>query len=344
MADPRFFSVAGPFDIEEIAEIALAEVHGELGGNRTYEDVRSLQEAGPAHVSFLDNNLYKDAFKASRAGACIVRPRLAELAPSAMTLLLTDEPYRSYARVAQHFYPDFDKLGWEGSGQSIDPTAEVGDKCRIASGAVIGPRAEIGDGCEIGANTIVGPGCVLGQGCIVGPGVSLAYCLIGSRVVIHAGVRIGQDGFGFAPGADGHLKVPQLGRVVIEDDVEIGANTTIDRGTAPDTIIGQGTKIDNLVQIGHNVRIGKGCILVSLVGISGSTEIGDFVMIGGQAGIAGHLKIGDGVQIAAQTGVTRDIEAGATVGGWRAKPMRVWLREIATLERLAKKSRTQHDE
>lgn len=179
-------------------------------------------------------------------------------------------------------------------------------------------------------------GVAVGPSCRIGAGAVLQNCLVGARVIIHPGVRVGQDGFGFAPGPGGHLKVPQLGRVLIEDDVEIGANTTIDRGTGPDTVIGAGTKIDNLVQIAHNVRLGRGCIVVSQVGISGSTEIGDFVMIGGQAGLTGHLHVGAGARIAAQSGVMRDIEPGTEVGGSPAKPVKAWLKEVATLERLTK--------
>jgi UDP-3-O-[3-hydroxymyristoyl] glucosamine N-acyltransferase len=167
---------------------------------------------------------------------------------------------------------------------------------------------------------------------------TLTHCEIGERVILHPGVRIGQDGFGFAPGAQGHTKVPQLGRVLIGDDVEIGANSTIDRGAGPDTVIGAGTKIDNLVQIGHNVSIGRGCLIVALVGISGSTKIGDFVMIGGQAGVAGHLKIGDGARIAAQSGVSRDLAPGATVAGSPAEDARAFWRDLAFLRRLRAKS------
>jgi len=337
MADPRFHSVAGPFSMEELAELAGAEVAGATAGDNRFTDVMPLSDAGPQHVSFLDNKLYVETFEKSGAGVCIVRPEMAARAPGHMALLLTDTPYHGYARVAQAFYPSRPNAGGVAETASVAPDAVLGNDVGLGAGAVIGAGVEIGAETRIAANAVIGAGVVIGDGCYVGPGASLTHCIVGSRVTIHAGVRIGQDGFGFALGPEGHIKVPQLGRVIIGNDVEIGANTTIDRGTGPDTMIGDGTKIDNLVQIAHNVNIGRGCVIVSQVGISGSTEIGDFVMLGGQAGLTGHLNIGSGARIAAQSGVMRDIEPGATVGGSPAKPMRTWLKEVAALERLVSK-------
>jgi UDP-3-O-[3-hydroxymyristoyl] glucosamine N-acyltransferase len=205
----------------------------------------------------------------------------------------------------------------------------------VEPGAVIGPRAQIGAGTLIGANAVIGPDVCIGRDCSVGPGASVLCALVGNRVVLHAGVRIGQDGFGFAMGPGGHLKVPQIGRVIIQDDVEIGANTTIDRGALRDTFIGEGTKIDNLVQIAHNVVIGRHCVIVSQVGISGSTQIADYVAIGGQAGLTGHLKIGLGAQIGAQAGVMSDIPAGERWWGTPARPMADAMRLVAWLGRQA---------
>jgi len=337
MADPRFHSVAGPFSMEELADLAGAEVAGAPADNGPFIDVMPLSDAGPQHVSFLDNKLYVEAFESSNAGACIVRPEMADRAPGHMALLLTDTPYHGYARVAQAFYPSPSRDGAVPQTACVAADAMVANSVVIEAGAVIGKKAEIGDGCRIATNAVIGDGVVIGEGGYVGPGASISHCIAGARVTVHAGVRIGQDGFGFALGPDGHLKVPQLGRVIIGDDVEIGANTTIDRGTGPDTMIGDGTKIDNLVQIAHNVKIGRHCVVVSQVGVSGSTEIGDFVMLGGQAGLTGHLNIGSGARIAAQSGVMRDIEPGTTVGGSPAKPMRTWLKEVAALERLVSK-------
>ena len=338
MADPRFFRRANPITLADLAEIANATIAGGVAPEQTYADVRALSEAGPQDVSFLDNKRYTSAFSFSEAGACVVEAAYVERAPPGMALLVTETPYLGYAQIAAAFYPpEADKNTNVSANAHVDVTASVGDGARIEAGAVIQANAEIGPGAHIGAGAIVGAGVVVGTGARIGPNACLSHCLIGDRVIIHGGVNIGQDGFGFALSSAGHHKVPQLGRVIIEAEVEIGANTTIDRGAGPDTVVGAGTKIDNLVQIAHNVRIGKGCIIVSQVGISGSTEIGDFVMIGGQAGLTGHLQVGSSSKIAAQSGVMRDVDPGGTVGGSPAKPMRKWLKEVAVLERLVKK-------
>lgn len=336
MADARFYEVAGPFTLEELARIASAELAAGAGPVRV-KDVRPLSAAGPDEISFLDNKRYRDEFRATRAGAVIVHPDFAGDAPNGTRVLLSKDPYRAYALVAAAFYPTAAPEPGVEAGAHVDPAARLGGGCRVEAGAVIGAGAEIGPRAAIGANAVIGKGVKVGADSRIGPGATLANCLIGDRVIVHTGVRIGQDGFGFALGPKGHLKVPQLGRVIVEDDVEIGANTTVDRGTGPDTVIGQGTKIDNLVQIAHNVRIGRGCIIVSQVGISGSTRIGDFVMLGGQAGLTGHLTIGDGAKVAAQSGVMRDIEPGVTVGGSPALPQREWLRAQAEIARMGKK-------
>lgn len=339
MADPRFFRVAGPFSLQQLAEIAGAEIVGETAPDALFTDVAPLGTAGPNDVGFLDNRRYLEEFSRSKAGACIVRPDAAASAPSAMALLLTAEPYQAYALVAQAFYPTLAPDAAIAPSASVDASAVLGDGCRIEPGAVIGAGAELGQRCLIEANAVVGAGVVLGDDCRIGPCVSLAHCLIGARAILHAGVRVGQDGFGFALGPEGHIKVPQLGRVIIEDDVEIGANTTLDRGTGPDTVIGTGTKIDNLVQIAHNVQLGRGCVVVSQVGISGSTKVGDFVMMGGQAGLTGHLRIGSGARIAAQSGVMRDVGPGATIAGSPAMPAKEYWRQMAALSRLVKSKR-----
>jgi UDP-3-O-[3-hydroxymyristoyl] glucosamine N-acyltransferase len=337
MADPRFFAKSGPFSLAALAAIAKAEPSAGTDGDRLFHDVAPLDLAGPDQVSFLDNKKYAAAFTESKAGLCVVAPDMADKAPLGMALLLSKDPYRSYARIAQAFYPQPVPEPWVAPTAWIDPSAKIADGCRIEPGAVIGAGAEIGRGCHIGPNVVIGSGVVLGDGCIVGANATVSHALVGHKVTLYPGVRIGQDGFGFAMGPEGHLKVPQLGRVVIGNGVEIGANATIDRGAGPDTVIGDGSMIDNLVQIGHNVQLGRGCVIVAQVGISGSTRMGDFVAAGGQAGITGHLKIGMGAKIAAQAGVMRDIGPGETVGGSPAVPMADWLRQSALLGKMARK-------
>ena len=340
MADNRFFSAAGPFDLATLAAVAEAEIarQGAAPGI-LYRDVAPLDKAAATDVSFLDNKRYLDAFADSAAGACVVRAEAVAVAPAGMALLVSPHPYLSYARIAQAFHPVAPVEPWVSPAATVDDTAVLAPDCRVEAGAVIAAGAEIGARCHIGANVVIGAGVRLGEDCVIEACASLSHCLVGARVLIHMGARIGQDGFGFASGPTGHVKVPQLGRVIVGDDVEIGANTTIDRGAGPDTVIGAGSQIDNLVQIGHNVVLGRHCVVVAQVGIAGSTRIGDGVMIGGQAGLTGHLTVGSKARIGAQSGVMRDVAEGETVGGSPARPMQVWLRQTAVLDRMTRKGK-----
>jgi UDP-3-O-[3-hydroxymyristoyl] glucosamine N-acyltransferase len=337
MADARFYTASGPLTLSQIAEIAGATIGGGGDPGKRFTDVAALETASGNDVSFLDNRKYIAALAASRAGACFLKPELADRAPPGMALLLTATPYKAYARVAQAFYPLPKASGAIDPRAAVDATAKLGAGVSVGPFAVIGAHAEIGEGCVIGPNAVIGDGVVVGERTRVAAGASLSHCIVGARVSIYPGVRIGQEGFGFAPDPAGHVKVPQLGRVLIGDDCEIGANTTIDRGSASDTVIGPGCMIDNLVQIGHNVRLGRGCVVVAQVGISGSTRLDDFVVVGGQGGLAGHLHIGQGAQIAAQSGVHRDVGAGEIVGGSPAVPVMEWRRQAAILKRLGKR-------
>ncbi len=344
MSDPTFFSHPKPATVADVCSWTGATVTDDRAAYVVLQGVGPLDTAGPGDLTFLDNRKYLDRLATTRASACLVHGRFADKVPDGVVAIVTNDPYRAFATVVGRLYPAALKLeGAYGEGVGIaagahvHPAAKLEPGVTVEPGAVIGARAEIGTGSVIGAGAVIGHDVRIGRNCHVAASVTLIHCLLGNRVIIHSGTRIGQDGFGFAMGPKGHLKVPQIGRVVIQDDVEIGANCTIDRGANRDTVIGEGTKIDNLVQIAHNVVVGRHCVIVSHAGISGSTELGDFVVLAGQAGVTGHLKIGSGAQIGAQAGVMEDVPAGARIVGSPAKPVREFAREIATLKKLARR-------
>jgi len=342
MSDPVFWRYLSEPSLRDIVDWTRAEVTASADLAQTIRRIAPLEDAEPDCLAFFENAKYKEALRNTRAGACFVAPSFASLVPAGTVALVTRQPQRAFALTLGKFCPASLQPGSLFAAKGISPSAFVHPEARlepdviIDPGAVVGPRAEIGSGTVVGANSVVGPDVCIGRNCSVGAQTTIIHALIGNRVIIHAGVRVGQDGFGFVPGRDGHLKVPQLGRVIIQDDVEIGANTTIDRGSTRDTVIGEGTKIDNLVQIAHNVTIGRFCFIVAQVGISGSTELGDYVAAAGQSGFAGHIKIGAGAEIAAQSGVIADVEAGARLGGTPARPFRQWLRSQVRLDWLSR--------
>jgi UDP-3-O-[3-hydroxymyristoyl] glucosamine N-acyltransferase len=333
--DPRFFRRTGPHSLAAVVDAADAEAPPR---RLMFTGIAPLQTAEAGEVSFLDNRKYADALAATRAGAVIVHPDMADRVPATAVAVISDEPYAAWARVAALFHPvpparpGVHPTAVVAADAAVDPGAEIGPL------AVIGSRAEIGPRCCIGPAAIIGDGVVLGADCRIGAHATLSHALLGDRVIVYPGARIGQDGFGFAVGGEGFVSVPQIGRVVIEDDVEIGANTTIDRGSLHDTLIGAGSRLDNLVQIGHNVRLGRGCAIVSQVGISGSTILEDHVMVGGQAGFTGHLRIGMRARIGAQAGVMSDVPPGADVVGSPAWPAREFFRHVAVLRRLVREA------
>jgi UDP-3-O-[3-hydroxymyristoyl] glucosamine N-acyltransferase len=328
-----------------IATLTGAKLRAGDPAERPIRNIAPLDTAGAADLSFLDNSKYASALATTRAGACLVAPRFIEQAPRHVVALETPQPYPAFVAVTRKLFANllrpsslFGTAGRAANAQ-IDPSARVEAGVTVDPLAVIGARAEIGAGTLIGPGAVIGPDVHIGRDCAVGAHVSILHALIGDRVIVHPGVRIGQDGFGFLPSPQGHKKIPQTRRVIIQDEVEIGANTTIDRGATRDTIIGEGTKIDNLVQIGHNVSIGRHCLIVSQVGISGSVTVGDFAVLAGQVGVADHLTIGEGAILGARAGVMSNVPAGARWAGFPAEPAIDWKRGQATVRRLVRRGK-----
>jgi UDP-3-O-[3-hydroxymyristoyl] glucosamine N-acyltransferase len=336
IGNARFFARTGPHPIAVVARAASGTAPDsdlKIGG------LAPLQTAGPDEVSFLDNRRFVSALKETGAGAVIVHPDMQEWVPSNTVPIVTPEPHVGWAQVAALFHPvppvrpGVHASAVVADDATVDPSAEIGPLCVIEAGAEIGPR------CRIGPGAVIGSGVVIGADCRIGAHASLSHAVLGARVYVYPGARIGQEGFGFAPTKAGFITAPQLGRVIIEDDVEVGANTTIDRGATQDTVIGAGSRLDNLVQIGHNVVLGRCCVIVAQAGIAGSTVLEDFVQVGGQVAMDGHLRIGKGARIGAQSGVMWDIPPGVDVVGFPAQPKREYFRQVAALRRMGRKEK-----
>lgn len=334
MPDPRFFISAGSMPLKHFVLLTGAKLRDQADALREVTSAAPLDKAGPDDLSFFDNRKYREDFLASAAGACFVRAEDADSAPAGMAVMIHENPYYAYAVAADALFPQPLVKNRISEHAYIDDTAKIGTGCEIRAGAVIGAHVEIGARCLIDSNAVISPGVVLGDDCHVGAGTTISHAVIGKRVRMYPGVRIGQDGFGYALSPKGHAKVPQLGRVLIDDDVEIGANTTIDRGAGPDTLIGKGCIIDNLVQIGHNVVLEPFCVLVAQSGVAGSSHLGMGAVVAAQGGVAGHLKIGAGARIAAQAGVMRDVPPRTEMCGSPAMPVRQFFRQVAWLERM----------
>jgi UDP-3-O-[3-hydroxymyristoyl] glucosamine N-acyltransferase len=334
--DPKFFARTGPHRLAVIAGLVGASTDQP---DRLFSGIAPLQNAGPEDVSFLDNRRYCDHLLVTKAGAVICTAEFAGRAPAGCAVLVTPEPYVGWAKISLLFHP------FPAAVPGVHPSAVVDATAQIDPGAEIGAGTVIGPGVVIGAGTVVGPLCTIAEGveigreCRVHAQVTLSHAVIGNHVTLYPGVRIGQDGFGFAIGKAGFVPVRQLGRVIIGDGAEVGANSTIDRGSVQDTIIGPGVHIDNQVQIGHNVQLGAGSVIVAQAGISGSTTLGEGVMIAAQAGLTGHLSIGSGAKIGAQSGVMADVPAGEEVLGAPARSPKQFFREVITLRNLANERR-----
>ncbi|WP_454619286.1 UDP-3-O-(3-hydroxymyristoyl)glucosamine N-acyltransferase [Bradyrhizobium cenepequi] len=343
MAQPIFYKSPPSSTLADIAALTKAHLVDPSRGGQLVRGLASLDEAGPMHLTFFDNLKYVDQLASTKAGACLVSPRFEADVPAHVVVLRAAKPFHAFVQLARQWHGDALRPGsWfgvEGIAPSaiIDPTAHLEDGVIVDPLAVIGARVEIGSGTIVGAGAVIGADVKIGRDCNVGAKTTIQYALIGNNVLIHPGCNIGQDGYGFIFfGPEGHLKVPQTGRVLIQNNVEIGAGSTIDRGSLRDTVIGEGTKIDNQVQIGHNVTIGRHCLLAAQIGLAGSLTIGDNVALGAKVGINNHLKIGDGAQVTAMSAVKDDIPANGRWGGHFAKPTKQWFREILAVERLVR--------
>jgi len=334
MPDPRFFEDLGPVTLIELAAVTGAELRRAEDGERRMSAVAPLVRAGAADLSFFADRRYLDDLKATKAGACFAAPDFAEAAPKGCAVLVTKEPHAAYAAAASRLHRP---RRADARDPLIHPDAVIEDGVSLAPGVTIGAGAHVGRGTSIGAYSVIGPGVAIGRGCTIGSHVTLGFALLGDRVSILSGAVIGEPGFGVTVGQGKTVDIPQLGRVIIQDNVSIGACTCIDRGAWDDTVIGETTKIDNLVQVGHNVRLGRNCLLAAHTGISGSVTAGDGVQFGGRAGIADHVKIGDRARVAAAAGVMKDIAPGEMVAGLPAKPVRQHMREVAWLGKMAQR-------
>lgn len=337
MADPRFYDNRGPFTLADVCVHSSVPLPDGADGTAQIFDLATLEGAGAQHLAFCAGNAARDALARTKAGFCFIgKDAQPAIAPPGTIGLPCSSAQHAFAGALNLFYPDNMLVAWSQQAH-IDPSANIGDGAVLAPGVVIGPNVEIGDRTRIGPNAVIGRGVAIGRDCEIGSNVTIASSYIGDKVAILPGAQIGQPGFGFASSAAGHVKIPQIGRVIVQDKVEIGACCTIDRGAIGDTVIGEGTKIDNLVQIGHNTHLGRHCMIVSQVGISGSCQIGDFVVMGGQAGVADHAVIGDGARLAARSGVfPGTLDGGQDYGGVPARPVKQWLRELAMLSKFGK--------
>jgi UDP-3-O-[3-hydroxymyristoyl] glucosamine N-acyltransferase len=341
MVDTRFHLFSGPSALPALLEAVgrAVEIDDERFTLLTIAGAAELDTAGPDQIALAASKDYLDALRATAAGAVVVVPSLRDYVPATAIPIVVDRPHQLFAALLGRLYPADTRASVKSmvDGTSVEPRIEEG--ALIGENVVLGPGVEIGSGTYVGPNSVIGPGVAIGRDSTVGPNCSIECAYVGSNVVLHAGVRIGTEGFGWLDFGETNTKIPQLGRVILQDNVEVGANSTIDRGALGDTVIGEGTKIDNLVQIGHNCRIGRYCLIAGTSGLAGSTILGDGVLVGAGAGTAGHLTIGDGSVVYARAGVTKSWPPGSKIIGAPAQDVRGFWRELAALRRLGKGGR-----
>jgi UDP-3-O-[3-hydroxymyristoyl] glucosamine N-acyltransferase len=331
MPDPRFFEDLGPATLTELASLSGARLADSALGGRLATHAAPLESAGAGAVTFLSDPKRLVDLVGLRAAVCFLKPDHAASAPEGCAVLVTAHPQASWAAAAKRLHRPRRHDG----AQHIHPDSQLEDGVLLSPGVVVGQGARIGRGTALGPGAVVGPGVAIGRDCRIGANAVIGFALIGDRVQVHAGAVIGEAGFGAAGGPAGVVDLPQLGRVILQDGVTIGANSCVDRGAFGDTTIGENTKIDNLVHVAHNVRLGRNCVAAAFTGVSGSTVVGDGVAFGGKAGVADHLTVGTGAQIGASASVFKDVPAGETWTGFPARPLKRWLRETAWLSRKA---------
>jgi UDP-3-O-[3-hydroxymyristoyl] glucosamine N-acyltransferase len=332
--DTRFYELPGPIALGELASLCGASLADASATGRTIWTVASLGLADREALSFCAGREHAAGLSSTAAGACLVPPALADKVPQGCAALVTPLPQAAMAVAAERLIRVRRHLADQ---PAIHPSAEFEEGVTLGPGVLVGEGAQIGRGTSIGPGAVIGPGVAIGRDGWIGARAVIGFALIGDRVRIHAGAVIGEPGFGAAPGPRGVVDLPQLGRVILQDGVTVGANACIDRGAFEDTVVGENTKIDNLVQIAHNVVIGRNCLLAAYTGISGSTVVEDGCIFGGRAGISDHIVIGKGARIAAAAGVMKNVPAGESWGGSPARPVKLWLRETALLARLARR-------
>jgi UDP-3-O-[3-hydroxymyristoyl] glucosamine N-acyltransferase len=337
MVDKHFYNVKENVTLAQVAEVTSAVLTDANKQNERIADIATMATAGADDICFFYDRKNREKAAAMRAKACVTTEDLQQYVPQGVTVLTCDDPKIAFIKLNEYMYSEKKPQAGIDASAKIAATAKIGANCFIGANAVIGDNVEIGDNCTIEPNAVIAQGCKIGANCRIGSNASIAYSIIGNNCYIYTGARIGADGFGFQLMAGQHHRIPQLGRVIIGNDVEVGANTCIDRGALDDTIIGDGTRIDNLVQIAHNDKLGRGCVIVSQVGIAGSCTLGDYVVLGGQVGLADHLNIGSGAQVAAQSGAMRDIEAGAVMMGSPCVPFKDYMRQVSFVQKNSKK-------
>jgi UDP-3-O-[3-hydroxymyristoyl] glucosamine N-acyltransferase len=327
--------VAASLSAADVASLVAGSLVGD--GTVRLAAVAPLDRAGPTDLSFLATRRYLDQFHASRAGAVLLSREHAEVRPGPATRIVVPDPHRALLLAVRAMFPPPERRSGVDESARVERGATLGRGVFLGPGVVVGASARLGERVTVMAHAVIGEGAVVGDDVTIHPQVVLyPGTVVGDRVILHAGARLGVDGFGYVTGREGHEKLPHVGRCVVGDDVEIGANSTVDRGSVGDTTIGDGTKIDNLVHVGHNCRIGKRCLIMAQVGLAGSTVVEDEAILAGQAGLAGHLTVGSRARVGAQSGVIGDVPPGATISGYPARAHKDVMRAASALYRLAR--------